>query len=84
MATFSAFVMTVRASKRWNLIWRAISAVVVPESRRIVSPSWMPERLFHGDRDVPEGVVAPQGAPVGTHQDAGLGQGVQIPADRHR
>ena len=39
IATLSAFVITFSDWNGRNLIWRAISAVVVPESSRIVSPS---------------------------------------------
>src|SRR5262245_12992762 len=39
IAMFSAFVITFRGWKSEALIWRAISTVVVPESRMIVSPS---------------------------------------------
>ena len=97
IATFSPFVITVSESSFSDLICFAISAVVVPESRMMVSARRisasrgvadaqflaMVQRLLDCDPDVAL-IEALQRTAVRPHQRAALGECVEVAANGHR
>ena len=94
----SAFVITFSERSRRKRIWRAISAVVVPESSMIVSPSLdhlrggvadadllgVVQRLLDRDRHVVGRVAALERAAVRADDRAEAGERVEVAADRDR
>ena len=94
----SAFVITFSERNFRNWIWRAISAVVVPESSMIVSPSWIiwqaawPIRTFSAWCSVSltvigtsSGASARLRAPPWERTTApDVGEGVEVAADGDR
>ena len=98
IAMLSAFVITFSERSRRKRIWRAISAVVVPESSMIVSPSWIiwaaawPMRTFSAWCSVSLTVIGTSSGasprlsapPCERTTAPSVGERVEVAADRDR